>query len=180
MSRAPRRLVTHLETMERRDLLSGLPPILSMGTYDRVAHELADTLGQTLATKNVQPLDSQLAAIAGQVPHGKGQLLPDWTQIVQLNNPTIPISAASRTRAGHERTRDRRSRRCGARRDSPRGSWISCRQALAHTEPALQRGHQVQRLGNELSRHLHEQHPHALSRPPEPRQGPPEIDREYD
>ncbi len=80
MKRPQRKSTLNFETMESRCLLSGVTPVLTTASYDKLVKDLKTAVSSAAATNDHHALDSRLERLADRVLYGKEQLLPPWKE----------------------------------------------------------------------------------------------------
>jgi hypothetical protein len=95
MRKCKGRLAPRVESMESRELLSGVLPVLNMHTYHEVVAQVRNTVVGLARTHNVSHAAHRLTAIATEVPLGPQQLAPGWLRDLQAYNPHVHGAAVT-------------------------------------------------------------------------------------
>jgi hypothetical protein len=74
--RRKRSFVREPLSLESRNLLSGIAPVLTMGNYRELVHEIDVAALHASANHDVKALEERIEQIAAHVPRGKTQLAP--------------------------------------------------------------------------------------------------------
>jgi hypothetical protein len=77
MRKSAGRVASPVETLEPRELLSGLP-VVTMDEYRDVVAEIRDVMADLAETRDLGEARADLAEVAAEIPFGRRQLLPRW------------------------------------------------------------------------------------------------------
>ena len=92
MRKTTTRTAPRLETMETRSMMSGVTPVLPMGTLKSVAAAVDTTVLHLTRTHQLNSGSAQITTLASEIPDGLQNLAPAWQRDLASYNPQAPGS----------------------------------------------------------------------------------------
>ncbi len=92
MPRIKRSVSLRVETMESRELLSGVVPVLTMQTYNAVVGDVKNVMGTLAKTHNFSAAQLSLTNLSSSIPFGRQELSPTWVGDLGIYSPQVPRS----------------------------------------------------------------------------------------